>query len=68
MKKYILLIVALNTLLTYSQITLPINFEDGVVTTDDFIDFNGGTGSVIDNPYVDELNPSDLVAKIIHRA
>ena len=38
MKKYILLIVALNTLLIYSQITLPINFEDGVVTTDDFID------------------------------
>ena len=65
MKNHILLVVALNTLLTYAQITLPINFEDGVVTTEDFIDFNGGNGSVTDNPYVDELNPSDLVGKII---
>ncbi len=65
MKNYFLLILALNTLITYSQITLPINFEDGVVTTEDFIDFSGGNGSVTDNPYVDELNPSDLVGKII---
>ena len=65
MKNYILLIVALNTLLTYSQMVLPINFEDGQVTTESFVDFNGGTGTVVDNPFITDDNPSSTVGKIV---
>ena len=65
MKNYLLIIVALNTLLTYSQMALPINFEDGQVTTESFVDFNGGTGTVVDNPFNSDDNPSNTVGKIV---
>mgnify|MGYP006060665459 FL=1 len=65
MKNCFLLILALNTLLTYSQMALPINFEDGQVSTESFVDFNGGTGTVVDNPFITDDNPSNTVGKIV---
>ncbi len=44
---------------------LPINFEDGQVTTESFVDFNGGTGTVVDNPFITDDNPSNTVGKIV---
>ena len=65
MKNCFLLILALNTLLTYSQMALPINFEDGQVSTESFVDFSGGTGTVVDNPFISDDNPSNTVGKIV---
>lgn len=65
MKNCFLLILALNTLLTYSQMALPINFEDGQVSTQSFVDFSGGTGTVVDNPFITDDNPSNTVGKIV---
>ena len=44
---------------------LPINFEDGQVTTESFVDFNGGTGTVVDNPFITDDNSSNTVGKIV---
>ena len=65
MKNCFLLILALNTLLTYSQMALPINFEDGQVSTESFVDFSGGIGTVVDNPFITDDNPSNTVGKIV---
>jgi hypothetical protein len=65
MKNHLSLLLALNTLLTYSQMVLPINFEDGQVSTESFVDFNGGTGTVVDNPFITDDNPSNTVGKIV---
>ena len=65
MKNYVLIIVALNTLLSYSQMALPINFEEGQVTTESFVDFNGGNGTVVDNPFITDDNSSNTVGKIV---
>jgi len=65
MKNYIFLTVVLNTLLTYSQMALPINFEEGQVTTESFVDFNGGNGTVVDNPFITDDNSSNTVGKIV---
>ncbi|MEQ9263922.1 MAG: T9SS type A sorting domain-containing protein [Balneolaceae bacterium] len=46
----------------FPELSLPINFEDGPY---DFIDFDGGTASVIVNPHSNELNSSATVARII---
>ena len=43
-------------------LTLPIDFESGSYS---FVDFNGGTGSVINNPYPSGINTSNRVARII---
>jgi hypothetical protein len=65
MKNSIFLILVLNTLLAYSQIVLPINFEEGQVVTENFVDFNGGTATVVDNPFPSDENPSSVVGKIV---
>ena len=44
---------------------LPINFEEGQVTTESFVDFNGGTGTVVDNPFITDDNSSNTVGKIV---
>ena len=44
---------------------LPINFEEGQVTTESFVNFNGGNGSVVDNPFITDDNPSNTVGKIV---
>lgn len=45
--------------------SLPIHFESNSVTTADFIDFDGGTGTVIPNPQMDAVNGSPTVAQIV---
>jgi hypothetical protein len=64
MKKLILPIVfLLFSTFAYAQ-TLPIDFESGI-TTSDFVDFDGGTGTVIANPQANGINTSDSVGQIV---
>ena len=65
MKNIFLSFLVFFTFISFSQVNLPIDFESGTVTTEDFTDFNGGTGSVVDNPYIAEENESSLVGKIV---
>lgn len=54
-------------LLTFSKVTsqsLPIDFET-TITTDDFVDFDGGTATVIPNPQISDSNTSMMVAQIV---
>jgi hypothetical protein len=51
--------------ISFSQINLPIDFENNQVTNQDFVFFNGGSGYVVSNPHVDDINPSDNVGVII---
>jgi hypothetical protein len=44
--------------------TLPIDFESGI-TTADFVDFDGGTGTVIANPQPSGINTSATVGQIV---
>ncbi len=44
--------------------TLPINFETAV-TTSDFVDFDGGTATVVANPFVEGINTSATVGSIV---
>ena len=44
--------------------SLPIDFEMDIQTSD-FVDFDGGIGTVIDNPQVSGINTSDKVAQIV---
>jgi hypothetical protein len=61
MKKYILIVSLFTSLFGLSQ-NLPIDFE-GSVTTANFIDFDGGTGSVIPNPFPTGNNTSNTVGQ-----
>lgn len=47
----------------FSQ-SLPIDFE-GDITTTDFVDFDGGTATVLENPFPSATNNSATVAQII---
>ena len=62
MKKLILLLLCISTI-GYAQ-TLPFDFET-TITTSDFIDFDGGTATVIANPQANGINTSATVAQII---
>ena len=44
--------------------SLPIDFESDVISSD-FVDFDGGVGSVVANPQSDAVNTSDKVGKIV---
>ena len=44
--------------------SLPINFENDIETAD-FIDFDGGTATVLDNPDASGINTSNTVAQIV---
>jgi len=57
---FILLFFAITV---HSQ-SLPIDFETTIVTSD-FIDFDGGTATVIDNPQSSGINTSSKVAQIV---
>lgn len=57
------LLALLLSSLSFAQ-SLPIDFEQGV-TTSDFIDFDGGTATVIANPQAKGINTSSTVAQII---
>lgn len=63
MKGLLLLFALLVSSFTYSQ-TLPIDFETDI-TTSNFIDFDGGTATVMTNPQVSGINTSSSVAQII---
>ncbi len=49
---------------TGSTVSLPFDFETTPVTID-FVDFDGGVATVIDNPHADANNPSGKVAQIV---
>ena len=57
----VLLFISFNSIFGQS---LPIDFES-TITTSDFIDFDGGTATVIDNPQSSGINTSNKVAQII---
>ncbi len=63
MQKVILLVLLFSFSIGHSQ-SLPIDFE-GSITTADFIDFDGGTASVIANPQQNGINTSATVAQIV---
>ena len=63
--KILIFFLILYSILSSSQILLPIHFESNQITTDDFINFDGGTGSVIENPYVNDQNLTGYVGQII---
>ena len=65
MKNFLIVFSILYSILSTSQILLPIHFESNQITTDDFINFDGGTGSVIENPYINDQNLSGYVGQII---
>ena len=45
--------------------TLPIDFENNIVTIDDFEDFDGGSATIIPNPQSNGINTSATVAQIV---
>ena len=62
MKKIFFLLIPL---ISFSQFNLPVDFENGQVLNEDFINFNGGSGYVVFNPQVDNNNLSEKVGVII---
>ncbi len=63
MKKIALVLSLFTIAFGFSQ-SLPFNFE-GDVTTADFVDFDGGTATVVANPSVSGINTSNTVARIV---
>ncbi|HJN54648.1 MAG TPA: hypothetical protein QGI27_06240, partial [Flavobacteriaceae bacterium] len=63
--KILTFLLILYSISSISQIILPIDFENNQITTDDFVNFDGGAGSVIENPYINNQNPSATIAQII---
>jgi len=64
MKIYSLFSIFLLTAILCQAQTLPFDFEESLVTSD-FVDFDGGTASVIDNPQPTGINTSATVAQIV---
>lgn len=63
MKNIFTLIILLSSFSTFCQ-SLPIDFESDI-TTESFLDFDGGTATVIDNPQMNGINNSAKVAQIV---
>ena len=63
-RKILLCLLILPALTTAFSQSLPIDFE-GMITTSDFIDFDGGTATVIPNPQPNGINTSATVAQIV---
>ena len=63
--KILTFLLILYSISSISQIILPIDFENNQITTDDFVNFDGGAGSVIENPHINNQNPSATIAQII---
>lgn len=63
MKPITLFLFLLIAIFSFGQ-SLPINFEADVSTAD-FVDFDGGVGTVIANPYISGINTSDSVGQIV---
>lgn len=62
MKIAMTLLLTLMLTISFGQ-SLPIDFESDVLTSD-FVDFDGGTATVIDNPQMIGINTSNKVAQI----
>ena len=65
MKKFFSLLIIFFIASTNAQISLPIDFENDQVLNEDIVNFNGGSGSVINNPQFDDNNTSGYVGVII---
>ena len=65
MKKIVSVIIFLGIINFLIGQNLPINFENGLVTTSTFIDFDGGVATVLTNPNSSGINLSNSVAKIV---
>jgi len=63
MKNILFFLCLFPSVIGYSQ-SLPINFE-GDITTEDFVDFDGGTALVTANPLEEGINISSTVASIV---
>jgi hypothetical protein len=63
MKNFYALLLMLTATTVFSQ-SLPINFE-GDITTEDFVDFDGGIATVTSNPMPSGINTSSSVAQIV---
>lgn len=63
MRNFILFALLIGAMSAHSQ-SLPFDFET-MPTTSDFVDFDGGTGTVIANPQMNADNPSAMVAQIV---
>lgn len=64
MKHIFLLLFIFTASLGFAQISLPVDFESSV-TTSDFTDFDGGVATVIANPQSNGINTSATVAQIV---
>ena len=62
--KTITLAILLFTFVLGNSQALPIDFE-ATITTSNFIDFDGGTATVIANPQANGINTSTTVAQIV---
>ena len=62
--KLISLSIFCSFILNSNAQSLPIDFESNI-TTSDFVDFDGGTATVISNPQSNGMNTSAMVAQII---
>jgi len=63
MKSALLLLFLLLSLFLTAQ-SLPFTFEE-TITTANFVNFDGGTAEVIDNPQINGINTSSKVAQIV---
>lgn len=63
MKLFATSVLMMSSLCLFSQ-ALPFDFETAPAT-EDFVDFDGGTGTVIANPQMDADNGSAMVAQIV---
>ena len=65
MKNFISLLILFCVASINAQISLPVDFENDQVLNEDIVNFNGGSGSVVNNPQIDDNNPSENVGVII---
>jgi len=64
MKNFISLLILFCIASINAQISLPVDFENDQVLIEDIVNFDGGTGSVVSNPQIDDNNPSEQVGVI----
>ena len=64
MKNFISLLILFCVASINAQISLPVDFENNQVLIEDIVNFDGGTGSVVSNPQIDDNNPSEQVGVI----
>ncbi len=64
MKNFISLLILFCVASINAQILLPVDFENDQVLIEDIVNFDGGTGSVVSNPQIDDNNPSEQVGVI----